>query len=836
MLNKRIKRWNCSLLSILIVLSITACDTKTSSNILKTEDVQLKSALNTVKVMRNEDISTLENATDSGLCFEGAKGETEGAQLILRTNQDVVYDVQLGDLVNEAGNKIPASAVTVYAEGYLYASRGFTGFAAGEYPDAMIPLEYKKLAQENYTEADKNQGIWFDIEIPNDANSGIYKGNFLVKAGNVEVDVPVSLEVYNFNMPETPYMKSTYLIWQDWLMDGELDNTIDKYKDYYDALLEYNLTAYYFPATVGDVEGFIECLREYYDKVSSYGVPHENVSLKFEKDNIFGGEVGESYRAINYELFEEYLVAIANACKEDGKNYFDKMYYYFDKVYDEVKEDRYPQMRACISAVNEIEDKVAIEQGLPKEMTDSLKSTQHAMTVVHGWTDEFQNYEELRVSPEYNNFGTTKNIEMYADLIEKGFTIESYGAAEFWPYAGQLIDDYLVTARDLYWSKFDYNLDGDLFWCVNGYCNWGAGNVVGYGRIANLYTVSSHDSVTDGDGYYFYPGSPYGSESPFPSLRLLAIRDGIDDHSYLSMLEEKSIALAKEYGVSADSVSSVIKTINEAIYATGTSKLNFDGLQDVRRSVARLIELADSDAGLVLTSFDTNETGISYTFVARNGVEVTLNGEVLNGSAKAANGTIYSASNYSYGENGLLQLGACGVQAKIYVGKAPSLYIDMNDAAQVKSLKVNTKYGNSVTGVNQKLGGKNESTAKVTLSGYKFDVDTSTQSYSPAVFFNVEDINKTDAISFWIYNSGEELEINVTAGTEAGMSYPLDTIVLPANSWKHIEIANFNRISTNQNTLSDINEIRLGCSNLLDANSNPYQKTIYIGSVYQQMK
>jgi len=836
MLNNKMKRLCCCILCIVIILSLTSCSKKKTSTPSVADAVQLKSALNTVKIMRNEDIASLEDASKSGLRFEGAKGETEGAQLILRTNKKLEYDVVLSDLVNESGQKISASAVTVYVEGYLYTSRGYTGFPSGEYPDAMIPIEYKKSAKENYTESDKNQGLWFDILIPDDANAGVYMGDYVVKAGDIEIKVPVSLEVYNFNMPTAPYIKSTYLIWQDWLMDGELDNTIDKYKDYYDELLEYNLTAYYFPVEIGDVEGFIECLRNYYDKVSSYGIPHENVSLKFEKDNIFGGEEGQKYNAINYELFEEYLVAIAKACKEDGKNYFDKMYYYLDKVYDEVTEERYPQMRACITKVNELEEKVAKEQALPTNMAESLKNAQHALTVVHGWTEEFNNYKELRVIPEYKNFGNTKNIEMYVDLIKQGYTIESYGVAGFWPYASQLVDQYLITSRDLYWSKFDYNLDGDLYWCVNGYCNWSAGNVVGYVRVPDLYTTSSRDSTSDGDGYYFYPGAPYGSKSPFPSLRLLAVRDGIDDYDYLSLLEEKSIALAKEYGVSADAVSDVIKTINEEIYATGTSKLNFEGLQSVRRSVARLIELADSDAGLVLTSFDTNEKGITYSFVTRNGVEVKLNGEVLTGSGKAVNGTIYSGTNIAYNESGIFELEACGIITELCVGKAPTVLVDITNAAQIKQLKVNTKYGSSVTLANQKLNGVNEAIANVTLSGYKFDDETSTKSFSPAIYFNVEDIDKTKTISFWVYNSGSEFEVNLTAGNEEGMSYPLDTVVLPANGWKHIEISNFNRISIEQSTLSNINEIRLSCMNLLDENSNPYKKTMYISSVYQQMK
>lgn len=841
MFSRKIKRGLAYMLVGVTTLLTASCsrtpaEENTTPALEEVGEVQVKSALNTVKIMQKEDIFQLNDAATSGLSFEAARGETEGAQLILRTEGKAQFDVEFGDLTNEAGETIPASAATVYAQHYMYTSKGFTGFPAGDYPDALIPMEYYKKAEENYTVADKNQGIWIDIRIPEDAKAGKYTGTCTVRIADTTVKVPVSAEVYDFNMPKAPYMRSTYLIWQDWLMDGELDNTIEKYEDYYDTLLDYNVTAYYFPANTGDTDGFVACLRKYYDRVASYGIPCRNTQEVFEEGNPFGGTAGEKYTSIDYELFEEYLSAIAKACKEDGKNYFDKMYYYYDKVYDEVTAERYPQMKACIAATNALEEKVAKEQELPKEMAESLKNAKHLMSVVHGWQEEFAQYDELLVSPLYDNLGSTKNIEMYENLVEQGYSIESYGTVQSFPFPSRMIDEYLLTGRDVFWSKFDYRLTGDLFWCVNGYCNWGGGNVVGYGRIGDLYNTSCRDGVTDGDGYLFYPGRPYDSEKPFPSLRLTAVRDGIDDHSYLSMLEEKSLALAEQYQVPADGIRKAIRTLNEQIYATGTSKLNFAGLQDVRRTIARLIELADSEAGLVMTALDTSDTGIVYSFAAKDGSEVKVNGESLTATGKAVGGEVYAVTDAAYEENGILTVEACGITAELIVGKAPELLIDVKDGAQIDKLKVNTKQGSSVASSSESIGARNGNTARVELAGVKFETDTQTQAYSPYVFFDVANVDQTEKISFRIYNSGDELEINITAGTEDGMTYPVDTIVLPANSWKEIEIANLNRISRSQSTLSDVNELRLSCMNLIDTDGNTYKRTLYLGSVYQKLK
>lgn len=840
MLNKKMKRGIVFMLIGATALMSVSCSKTPAEDTNPSEEalgkVQVKSAYNTVKVMQTEGISGLSDAKTAGLSFEGARGETEGAQLILRTEGAAQFDVEFGDLTSESGAKIPVSAATVYAQRYVYTSKGFTSFPAGDYPDAMIPMEYYKKAGENRTGADKNQGIWIDLRIPEGTKAGKYTGICTVKVADTAIEVPVSAEVYDFDMPTAPYMRSTYLIWQDWLMDGELDNTIEKYGDYYDMLLDYNLTAYYFPANIGDIDGFIACLRKYYDRVASYGVPHRNTFEIFEADNPYGGVAGERYGSIDYELLESYLAAIARACKEDGKNYFDKMYYYFDQVYDEVNEKRYPQMRACIATTNAVEEKVAKEQELPEEIAKSLLGTKHLMSVVHGWREDFAQYEELLVSPLYDNLGSTKNIEMYEKLVAQGYSIESYGTVQTFPYPTRLIDEYLITGRDVFWSKFDYRLTGDLFWNTTGYCNWGAGNIVGYGRISDLYSTSCRDGVTDGDGYLFYPGRPYDSEKPFPSLRLTAVRDGIDDHTYLSLLEEKSLALAEQYRITGDGVQEAIRTINEQIYATGTSKLNFAGLQDVRRTIARLIELADSEAGLVLTAFDTTEAGVTYSFAAKDGCQVMLNGEVLNASGKAEGANIYAESNAAYTGDGVLYVETAGITAELVVGKAPEQMINVTDATQLDKLKVNTALGGSVTASSEAVGGRSGNTAKVELAGSRFETDTQTQAYAPAIWFDLAGVDQTEKLSFWIYNSGEELEINITAGTEDGMTYPVDVIVLPANRWKKIEIGNLNRISRSESTLAGVNELRLSCGNLIDEAGNTYKRTLYLGSIYQKLK
>ena len=38
--------------------------------------------------------------------------------------------------------------------------------------------------------------------------------------------------------------------------------------------------------------------------------------------------------------------------------------------------------------------------------------------------------------------------------------------------------------------------------------------------------------IANGDGYLFYPGAKYGADYPFASMRLEAIRDGLEEYEY----------------------------------------------------------------------------------------------------------------------------------------------------------------------------------------------------------------------------------------------------------------------------------------------------------------
>ena len=74
------------------------------------------------------------------------------------------------------------------------------------YPDIAVPLEW---SGEVSVAAEQSQAIWSDVYIPRDAAPGTYTGSVTVRHGDETVaTLPVSLEVWDFALPDTPSAKT----------------------------------------------------------------------------------------------------------------------------------------------------------------------------------------------------------------------------------------------------------------------------------------------------------------------------------------------------------------------------------------------------------------------------------------------------------------------------------------------------------------------------------------------------------------------------------------------------------------------------------------------------
>lgn len=97
------------------------------------------------------------------------------------------------------------------------------------------------------------------------------------------------------------------------------------------------------------------------------------------------------------------------------------------------------------------------------------------------------------------------------------------------PYQNILLFNDGTEGRTMFWSTYQLGGTGFLYWHVSYYD--AAGN--------NTYTLRCPFSKTGpGDGILVYPGSAYNQLDPIPSIRLLNMRDGIEDYQLLTMLKD----------------------------------------------------------------------------------------------------------------------------------------------------------------------------------------------------------------------------------------------------------------------------------------------------------
>lgn len=814
-MNKNKMRKALALLSaVLLSFSFAGCDFDGGNANGPVGTMTAKTELTTVKVALETDISSLSN---QGMKISGAKGETDSAQFVVNCDEDVTsYDVTISDFTM-GGNVIAKENVEICKQLYSYCNEGgFHGtLGTGYFPDALIPIEYIKNAGEDTIKKNTNQGFWLNVEIPADAAAGVYTATVTMEYNKTgKITLPVTLEVYDFELG-TPEFKSCFLIWQGWLSYGELTNSNEKYMDYYDKMLDYNMFAYTFPADTPEM--FVSYVREYYSKVASFGIPYSAIS---NTEN-------------NWPWAYERVSALLDACLEDGVNYFDKAYYYWDLYYDEytMVPWREPCVRPTIEGCDQMEETIVADYVTAGKLTEdseiatSLKGLRHAITA--GWDEQFSDLFNM-CTPGFPHAYYTSDHEYMQGLRESN-DVEwwTYGCVgtDKYPCPGWEINEYTVSTRDLMWQDYETDILGTLYWCVNGYCNWSTYTSWGYEKINDLYTTASHEGVTSGDGYLMYPGAPYGSDTPFASIRMASYRDGVDDHTYMTQLRDLYEGLSEKFAVSETMNSkNLVSFMNEQLLGRNASKFNYQGVLDAKDTLAKAIVMAGKN-GLAIEDIKVNGNNIEYSIYANSDVTLSLNGQALTGVAsgegKHYEGTVAIPADRALklsvsGEGGsdTLQLTTAPEQQLISgfeTAEDISDFVMLSYNQDKKELNTNSAYA------------KDGNSVMVTLNG-RSGSETINKSYEPRVAFDIAaknlNLNNLWSIEFEVCNtSDKDVEfILFVEGEKSGVTITTDydKFILRAGEWRKITLDNTKLISMKSSMLDIYTSIGIRCGNLLD--------------------
>lgn len=149
-----------------------------------------------------------------------ARNEYEGFQLVVSAGKTGIsgVTVSLSPLQSETGDVLDRQQI--FRQRYVRVSQPspFSPYEAQFWPDILLPAgQGENAATPGYRAfphnllAGENLPVWVDIFVPADAVPGQYSGSITVSADGIEaVELPVSLHVWNFTLPQRSPLRTVF--------------------------------------------------------------------------------------------------------------------------------------------------------------------------------------------------------------------------------------------------------------------------------------------------------------------------------------------------------------------------------------------------------------------------------------------------------------------------------------------------------------------------------------------------------------------------------------------------------------------------------------------------
>ncbi len=414
-----------------------------------------------------------------------------------------------------------------------------------EYPEIVLPM-----ADTFELEADKLQHMIISVTSKKDSPAGMYKATLDIKdaEGNVVKSAPVYAYVYNFALPDAPYSASLFCTQWYGGKDGKYS-----YKDYYDYMLDNNLSGYILPYEIDTPEG-----QAY---MSDPRVTAFVIAGTYEK---YGAIMGES--------------------DEDTKKYFEivqsnpewakkGLFYYTDEPWGEGLQEVKTTYEHLVNVLGTTE---GIRNITPLAGNNTyadaecqnkgIDPVEYIKPYINVWCTSSAAFMD---TAKGGYFTTRRSLSMYGEFRERAEAFRERGDEIWWytctgpeiPYTNLFTWYQGVVLRDLWWQQYMNDVEGFLY----------------YGTGVHWDKISKYQfNIYNGDGVLMYPGEYFGCEGPQASWRLYQVRDAYDDFDYLKMAEE---AVGRE---------AVMKIVSEVT----TGMLNYtEEYTDLEAARAKLIDI-----------------------------------------------------------------------------------------------------------------------------------------------------------------------------------------------------------------------------------------------------
>jgi len=496
----------------------------------------------------------------------GARNEIIAFQLIIQADTSGVshVNVEISNLTNGA-SAIPGSVtgptdpfdyrgryVELFTEHYLNMVKRSpplwffsesalpSAYYTGRVPDCLIPFSAApgKGGAPFSIEANKNQGVWVDILIPDNAPAGAYTGNATITvADKVYEKIPIILKVYDFTLPDSTHISNMFGYYPHFIAQRhgvERDS-----EAYYSLDLKYQQLAHRHRFDLVTGVDNLDDMNNYYKKYLTGEAYNEKFGYVGP-----GKNTGNTTFSIGYggDFPEEYGGSVIKMNKPDWWKGSDAWENWFIQNAPGVERHKYL-----------FPDEPDFKGPEGAKGTGSMDTIRMQAKWTHSNPGPGKNIPTLvtnKIIPglkghvdfwsiSAQEFTMNLTPEEVAGERAQGHTFGIYNG--YRPGMGAVVSDAdAVEFRVMPWIVWKYNIDQYFYWSTTF---WTDLNV-----FVNPLT---YEDRINGDGTFLYPGQDalFPEESrnltgPLSSIRAKNWRRGAQDYEYLWLA--KKLGLEKE--------------------------------------------------------------------------------------------------------------------------------------------------------------------------------------------------------------------------------------------------------------------------------------------------
>jgi hypothetical protein len=454
--------------------------------------------------------------------------------------------VQVSHFRGPNGRVLPKGNITVYLERFVDVKiPSSVEGGTGEWPDPLVPQvdrydHEKRNAFPFRLVHGRNQPLWIEVYIPPSTDPGSYHGEVQISiAGDPKIRVPVDLEVWNFVLPSTSSLVTSF----GFSGTRALNQHYGKYTNddqlyaltglYRKAALWHRISIHGgsgVPPAVSLSNGQVRLNWDAFDRELA---PALDGRMFSDDEPLYGAKAtsvavrtAPSLKTSGQQI--QYWQRVAEHFREKG--WIDRLFNY---LWDEPKPSEYDAMIRLGKAVHQADPQLRnlVTAPLRREWAGVVDIWTPLINCFEHREGHFSDYCDTTVGrTAYDQeLANGKNLWWYQACGSHGCNIVGGDYFRGWPnYA---IDLDAAGNRILEWLTWKYNIQGELYFNTDEAFSQTAN------PWHNVYLFGGN-----GDGTLFYPGTPATiggtTHIPVESIRLKLIREGLEDYEYLTMFEK----------------------------------------------------------------------------------------------------------------------------------------------------------------------------------------------------------------------------------------------------------------------------------------------------------